>query len=171
MAITFKYKKIERKEEEGHDSVYVYTPSIPVTLVNGGEAIDVVALIDSGADHCIISKGLAELLNLDLSKTPEDTKGIGGSVEAVSTVMNIVVQNSHERYPIRVPVFVMMQEDTDIPPILGRVGFFDEFEIRFKQKQLKVILKKMFNSGTLVTPPSYASSIKASTNIKTVQIE
>ncbi|GCC11299.1 hypothetical protein IPdc08_01350 [archaeon] len=171
MAITFKYKRIERKEEEGHNSVYVYTPSIPVTLVNGGEAIDVVALIDSGADHCIIPRGLAELLDLDLSKAPEDTKGIGGSVQAVPTFMNIVVQNSHERYSIKVPASVLMQEDTDIPPILGRVGFFDEFEIRFKQKQLKVILKKVFNSGPFATPLSNASSVKASTNLKTGLVE
>ena len=111
------------------------------------------------------------MLDLDLSKAPEDTKGIGGSVQAVPTFMNIVVQNSHERYSIKVPVSVIMQEDTDIPPILGRVGFFDEFEIRFKQKQLKVILKKMFNSRNFVTPPSNASSVKASTNIKTGMVE
>ncbi len=141
MAITFRYKRIERRWEGG-DPVYVYTPSIPVTFVNGDEAIDVVALIDSGADHCIISRGLAELLGLDLSGPVEETRGIGGSVEAVPTYMNVIVKNSHERYQIRVPVYVLMREDADIPPILGRVGFFDEFEIRFKQRQLKIILKK-----------------------------
>jgi len=141
MAITFRYKRIERRWGDS-DPFYVYTPSIPVTLVNGDEAIDVVALIDSGADHCIIPKGLAELLNLDLSGPIEETRGIGGSVKAVQTYMNVIVKNSHERYQLRVPVYVLMQENADIPPILGREGFFDEFEIRFRQKRLKITLKK-----------------------------
>lgn len=142
MAIIFRYKRIRREGKDGNP-VYIYTPSIPVTLI-GKEGIDVIALIDSGADHCIISRGLAELIGLDLKHKPEETKGIGGVVHCIPSFMNILIKNAHERYQLhRVPVFVLTDKNSDIPPILGRIGFFDEFEIKFRQKELKIFLKKV----------------------------
>jgi len=138
MAITYRYKRIERPGNS-----YVYTPSIPVTLTNGVEAIDTIALLDSGADHCVLPIGLAELLDLDLSATPLETGGIGGSVQSIPTEMTVIVRNSHERYSIRTPVWAIIGGHDEVPPILGREGFFEHFEITFKQIQKKIILKKV----------------------------
>src|SRR3989344_3681097 len=108
MTIIFRYKTVNRP-----DGSQVKTPSIPVSL-NGKENFDTVALLDSGADISAVSRGIAELLGLDLSV---------------------------EKKPaFRIPVKVILS-DYDFPVLLGRAGFFDKFVISFDQAKEKVLLK------------------------------
>lgn len=62
MAITFKYKKIERPEPVGT----TYAPYVPITLIGRKESLNILALLDSGADVSVIPKGIADILGLDL---------------------------------------------------------------------------------------------------------
>ena len=58
--MTFKYKPIEYPDGSVH-----YTPSIPITIypkTNGLEPINIIALVDSGADISLIPRDLAELI-------------------------------------------------------------------------------------------------------------
>jgi len=43
-----------------------------------------------------------------------------------------------------IPIHVLMKRDSKIPPLLGRAGFFDEFEIVIKQKIGRVTFKKEY---------------------------
>jgi len=134
MTIIFRYKTVNRP-----DGSQVKTPSIPVSL-NGKENFDTVALLDSGADISAVSRGIAELLGLDLSVEKKPAFGIGGKVEATDTTMMISVEKGHERYVFRIPVKVILS-DYDFPVLLGRAGFFDKFVISFDQAKEKVLLK------------------------------
>jgi len=64
--------------------------------------------------------------------------------------MKIVIGNKHEKYTMTIPVSVLMIDDGEIPPILGRKGFFDEFSITFEETKEKIHLRKIqtFNRKT-----------------------
>ncbi len=139
LSITFKYKKIERPAPLDPN----YTPSIPVTLINNGKSVDVVALLDSGADVSFIPRGIAEILDIDISKgkrTP--TVGLGGEIETIDAKISVLVQNAHERYRFSIATKIPVEDKDRFPIILGRRDFFDKFDIVFKEKERKIILRK-----------------------------
>jgi len=138
MTLSFKYKSIKRPDGEE-----VKTPSIPVTLIGEGAIrIEVMALIDSGADLSVISQDIAELLNLDLNGPKTKSRGIGGEVDAVNTHIKINIKKGHEDYIISVPVQVILG-DSKVPVLIGRAVFFDEFKISFEQSEERILLKKI----------------------------
>lgn len=141
MAMSFKYKKVERPKP----LLPLHTPSIPATLAGKGETLDVVALVDSGADITALPKGIAEILGLDLSGEREDVIGIGGKVPAVNSTCNIIIKGrgKHETYSFLLHVKVILEEKEDnFPVLLGRKDFFENFDITFKEKERRLILKK-----------------------------
>lgn len=103
-------------------------------------AID--ALVDSGADSVVIPQGLADVLGLRLGDEIE-TGGIGGAVRARTTTFPFVVTNGRERYAFAVPALIIQDASAPIPLILGRNGFFEHFEITFRQAEEKIMLKKV----------------------------
>jgi len=143
MAITFKYKRVDRPPPLEP----IHSPSIPITLRGPKESIDVVALVDSGADTSAIPNSLAEILGLDLTGEPEDIVGIGGKSPAVKTSVYATIQKGHEKYSFQLPVYALLEKKEDFPVLLGRQGFFDNFDITFKEKERKIILKKTYERG------------------------
>ncbi len=137
MAISFKYKKIKRG-----DGIERKLPYIPVYIKGEASWIQVMALLDSGADVSVISLDLAELLNLDLSGKEEFSKGIGGKVRVKNSKMLIEVKNVHESYSFEIPVQVILDK-TDSPPIIGRDGFFDKFIIELDHSGERIRLKRI----------------------------
>src|SRR3989338_3445751 len=140
MTLTFRYKNI--RHPNGSE---VKTPSIPITLSGNGRKYDFIALLDSGADVSALPKGVAELLGLNLQGQHEEASGIGGTVQAVQSKLNLEVGKAHERYSFSVPVKVILSED-EFPILLGRAGFFDKFTIIFSQKDERVLLKRVTDS-------------------------
>ena len=58
--------------------------------------------------------------------------------------MNVIIQQGHERYFVRAKAKVILsKKDDNFPIIIGRQGFFDEFNITFKEKDKKIVLKKV----------------------------
>lgn len=137
MAISYKYKIQPMKK-----GAQIKTPSIPITLKGDNSTpIEVVALIDSGADISVIPQGLAEFLNLNLTGEKEKANGIGGEISVINSSVNVNIKKNRENYTFKMPVQVIIGPD-EIPPLLGRRGFFDEFIITFDNKNKKVTLKK-----------------------------
>ena len=121
----------------------IKTPSIPITLKgNNNTPIEVIALIDSGADISVIPEGIAKFLNLNLDGKKEKANGIGGQISVINSSVNVNIRKNHENYDLNIPVQVILGPD-EIPPLLGRRGFFDEFVISFDNKNEKVTLKKV----------------------------
>lgn len=145
MAITFKYKLIERPEPLKP----IRSPSVPITLAGPKDSIDVVALVDSGADTSAIPRGIAEILGLDLSGERENIIGIGGKSPAVKTLARITIQRGHERYSFPLKVYVLLEAE-DFPILVGRQGFFENFDVTFRENDKKLILKKNDGRGYVV---------------------
>jgi len=137
MALSFKYKAMKRP-----NGTTVKSPLIPVTLTGRSSIkLDVIALIDSGADLSVIPKELQIFLNLDLRGKESNSKGIGGEVKVKNTKMNVNINKGHENYDFIVPVQVVLNDST-VPVLLGREGFFNQFKITFDQDNFIVSLKK-----------------------------
>ena len=135
MVMHFKYKQVARP-----DGTLVKIPSIPITLI-GETSIDVIALVDSGADISVIPKEMGELLGLDLSGRKDFAYGIGGKVKTVEVKVGVVVEKGHERYSFRMPLKVVLDK-YDFPPLLGRKGFFNEFVITINEEKERISLEK-----------------------------
>jgi len=136
MAISYKYKSIKRA-----DGVERKLP--PVNVIGKGPSwIETMALINSGADVSVIPKDFAELLGLDLGGKREISNGLGGEVSVVNSFMKINIKNPHEDYTFTIPVQVIMEE-TKVPVILGRDGFFDKFVIEFDHYAKRIKLKNI----------------------------
>ena len=141
MALTFRYKSPETNHA-------IKAPLIPITISDSKRSIGTAALVDSGADVSMISLDWAEILELDLHKTPTEAVGIGGTVRTIDTVARIKVEKGRERYDFTIPVAVLLPsengtETDDMPIILGRKGFFDKFVISFHEAREKVTLKRV----------------------------
>lgn len=138
MALKYKYKTIERPGLPD-----IKSPSIPIRLVaeSGGISFDTLALLDSGADLSVVTKDIAEALNLNLDVKETTSIGIGGKVKSKETTMGIRVGHGSETYTFRIPVMVVF-DHIDFSVLLGRKGFFEKFKIEFDQRNLKVFLKR-----------------------------
>lgn len=139
MSIIFRYAHVPRQ-----DGTLRKAPFIPIQITNKfGRSMQVVALLDSGADTTVVPKDLAELLGLKEELTETETGGIGGKVSVKKSKLRFIVNGRRESYSLEVPVLVLQDPDADVPLLLGRHSFFEYFHITFKQNEEKIVLKKM----------------------------
>lgn len=120
-------------------------PVIPLTLIGrDGDRFDTVAILDSGGDFTLIPRGIAEILKINVNELPTETAlGVGGRVTVWKTKATIELSGpgEHRRFTFNIPVMVRDQNIENFPILLGRAGFFDKFEITFKEKDKSIILK------------------------------
>lgn len=139
MTIAFRYKKIERP----NPFPAIHLPVIPITLIGKDEAIEVMGLLDSGADYSLIPKEIAEVIGMNLKKNPEPIGGINGECDAINSDIRIKVQRGHESYTFLVNAYVIDSLDDDFPVLIGRDGFFEQFKITFDESKRNISLKKV----------------------------
>ena len=139
MSIIFRYVHVPRP-----DGTLRRAPFIPVHITNKfGKSMEVVALLDSGADDTVIPKDLAEVLGSKEAEETTETGGVGGNVKVKKTRLRFKVKGTRESYSLDVPALVLQDRNADVPLLLGRHGFFENFHITFKQDQEKIVLKKI----------------------------
>ena len=126
--ITFRYKL------ESIGSSKIFRPIAEVQLKSrSGHWIKFNPYIDSGADLTMIPLSLGRLLGLQIKRNQiKQIGGISGSVAVSYHVMPLKI----ESYIINTQIAWAHIED--VPPLLGRKGVFDNFNITFKQKQREV---------------------------------
>ncbi|MBI9019039.1 MAG: retroviral-like aspartic protease [Phycisphaerae bacterium] len=135
MGLIYHYKLLPGKKGS-----QIKTPSIPVFFKgNSSLKMNTIALVDSGADCSVIPKGLADILNLDMTGPKQDSYGFGGKIKCIESNVNITLKQNHEKYEFKIPVLISSNDSC--PIILGRNKFFDKFKITFDSKHQKLILK------------------------------
>lgn len=139
MSLIYRYKLIKRPEVVGDSR----SPMIPLILKGNKRAMNFMGLLDSGADYSVMPKDLAEFLGVDLSAKPEHVRGLSEETTAIPAKINIVVQKGHEKYKLLVEFRVIKNADEDIPLIIGRKDFFENFKITFNESEEKITLKKV----------------------------
>ncbi len=137
MSLIYHFKKLPGKK-----GASIKTPSIPITF-SGNSSLNLseIALVDSGADCSIMPRGLAEVLDLDLSGKKNPSWGLSGeAIECIETNVKLKIGNSRNNYEFMIPILV--SPDDNCPVILGRRTFFEKFKITFDGKHGILMLKE-----------------------------
>ncbi|MEK6871374.1 MAG: retropepsin-like aspartic protease [Nanoarchaeota archaeon] len=133
MTISLKYISHELK------SGRIYRPLIPLTFY-GRENRDVIGILDSGSDISIIPKEIVEFLEIELFDNNEVFGISGTSIKVKEGKMRITFGKGREFYNFEIPILV--PDSDDVPLIIGRKGFFDQFKITFIESEKKILFKK-----------------------------
>lgn len=115
-----------------------YFPVIPFFFLRGGQKIRALALVDSGATVSIFGEETANSLGIEIEKGEKTILGgVGGRIIGYLHKLRIRVAGKEMLCPI-----VFSREYLVSFNLLGREGFFRNFEIIFKEKKKQVELNK-----------------------------
>ncbi len=116
---------------------------IPV-IIEGKERTVVHALVDSGATISLFHTGIAEDIGINLKDAEQAyLAGIGGYVRAyIKEQVRVSIEGLGD---ITIPIAFTEHITSDIA-ILGRQGFFDTFEITFREWKKKLIIRHRTSS-------------------------
>jgi hypothetical protein len=108
-------------------------PLVAVRLLHGSRQVQVVALIDSGADLSAMDASYAEVLGLDRAEAEESqVTTAGGTTARVLRWPNrqLELQFENDRFAFN-GVFVEFPENSDPVNLLGRADFFQRYIVQF----------------------------------------
>ena len=122
-------------------------PCLPVSISSGAVRISTLAIVDSGADHCIFPISFAHALGIDiLQAKAEPTCGVGS--HSVPTYFWDVL--------LRLKVDGIQEETTRIGfteglehlgfGVLGHNGFFDRYKVMFEFAKGLWMFQRMVNA-------------------------
>jgi hypothetical protein len=125
--VKFDYKKI---------APGVVRPVIPLGVQYGEESLDYIVLVDSGADMNLMNAEIAEELGIDLKTgTLGTVLGITGNQERTYTHEVTLVVGGH---PHKATVAFAENVGREGYGIVGQVGFFDSYKVKFDYKKEKI---------------------------------
>lgn len=135
----FSYRRLQLSGESPIFGPTLLKPIIPITLEFGERSLRYPALIDSGADFCIFEAQLGAYLGLDVeSGQPEYFGGVQERGGAVAYFHNVSLIVGGQRHDVRIGF------SPDVAQygygILGQIGFFSFFVVKFDQQKETVEL-------------------------------
>ncbi len=115
----------------------IFRPKIHIRLIDRGQFVDCLALVDSGADECIFPAELGELIGINVTKgKTQHFRGIGRGI-ITAYFHNVTLQVGDSTFIS----YVGFSDAPGVVPILGQNGFFSLFKVCFDlpKRELKVI--------------------------------
>ncbi len=112
-------------------------PLVPVTL-RAREELTLYALVDSGAVVSLFPEDVANAIGLDLSRgETRYLTGVGGYIKGKHVPdVEVVIR----AFRLRIPVVFVRYMPIELA-VLGRKGFFEAFEITFREWERKLIVE------------------------------
>jgi len=142
----FDYYKITLDNPSFFLGKNILRPIIPVELNNKDKSVNYFALIDSGADYCIIDAEVGEYLGLDVTSGLHDQFGGIQNTKKLSNVYfhDITIAVGGWNFQVSIGF------SYDIAPngygILGQKGFFDIFTVLFNYNKERIEIKEIQKS-------------------------
>lgn len=98
--------------------------------------VDVWMIIDTGADYTILPRHFSEKLRISLERDciKDTTKGVGG--DKTVYLCKFRVKAKVGPYERDIPLGFL--DSNEIPPLLGRLGFLETFDIEFLKKHIVI---------------------------------
>ncbi len=117
-----------------------------------GQYVEVEFLVDSGADHTVLSSLAKELLNLDPVSTDLRLGGAGGMAEARGVSARLLfVKSDNRTFAINIECFVFEEENELETCVLGR-DVLNLFTVIFDYKNRLVCLLAPNHTYTIQEP-------------------
>jgi hypothetical protein len=127
--ITYRYTQVGTGDEVR------YRPLVDVTvLAPNGEAVQVAALVDSGADFCLFPLTTAGMLSLKVESLPTAITFGVGSVSNLTYFDDLVLDLGNG---VIFTTRVGFTEGMDRAGfgLLGQMGFFENYNVEFRYRQ------------------------------------
>lgn len=132
----YKYRKINLVSP--FSKQFISRPIIPVSIHYEEKKIHYEALIDSGADFTILPMGLAEILNINASNFKKILfTGVDGGI-----LKGIIAKVGMEIGGATYQTSIVFAEISGTIGILGQIGFFDKFIVKFDLKKEGIELRE-----------------------------
>lgn len=136
----FKYLKLALTEPSPFFGPVLLKPIIPIELVYEGRRFRYGALIDSGADFCMLDAAVGEHLGMDIRAGERfEFGGVEESFGSEAFFHTVRIDVGGSEFPVKVGF------SYDIANhgfgILGQKGFFDRFVVSFDLSQEEIKLK------------------------------
>lgn len=137
----FPYKKLPIEPRSPYLGTSVLRPIIPITIIHQNNSLRYDALIDSGADFCILPAEIGDYLGKEVrSGVKVNFGGIQGDGRATAYIHDVVLNVGGYDYKTTVGF------SYDIAKrgygILGQKGFFNIFRIQFDYRKEEIELKE-----------------------------
>ena len=115
----------------------ILEPSIPISIVGPDQRVDVMALIDSGADISLFPYSIAELIGAPLDlKELREIHGLGQSgVPYILGTATMVIAESEMTARV---AWALIDE---APLVLGRLDVFESFVIEFREYEDRIVIE------------------------------
>jgi len=110
---------------------WIKRPKIQVGLHNGSKHVQLICLVDSGADDCMFNSSIADILGIDLKAgTRKRFGGIAKGIAIDSYLHPVEIQI--EGFAERIPLIAAFCESAAVDGILGQSGFFENYKVEFE---------------------------------------
>ena len=112
-------------------------PLIPITL-RAQQELTLYALVDSGAVISLFPEDIAKAIGLELDRGEElYLTGAGGYIKGrlIPNVEAVI-----EEFKIQIPIVFVPYTPIELA-VLGRKGFFEAFEITFREWEKKLVIR------------------------------
>lgn len=135
----FRFPYKTKPSERGRLGSYILYPLIPVQLYsNKSRPISFEALLDSGADEVLIPKGSAEMISLEMGEKKQMDSASERSNCYEVNVGLVLGQVKGCRIDLGyINAKVPEKDSGNVPILIGRNPFFQNFEIIFQQYNVK----------------------------------
>lgn len=141
MRMKFPYHKILAPARNGKGAKKAQlTPYIKIGIFNKEKYTYTLALIDSGAQHCLFPAEIGEVIGLENIERGHKIDFVGIAQRAISFYLhNIEIEIGGHKFPCE----VCFSRDYEGPPLLGQYGFFSLFKVifNFQKEEIELVQK------------------------------
>jgi hypothetical protein len=124
------------------DKEPVYLPILDVMVISKSRRrLRTFALLDTGAGVTIFGTQHAEDLGIEWKECPTiDVIGLGGDSTGYAEEVKLVIPASNYAWDVKMVFSPGIDAAKGAWPVLGHNGFFEHFEVRFKNRRFSVRL-------------------------------
>ena len=126
MKIKFDYTPYPSADYTGRDTL-AWRPMVDVTLFGPKDFRNVKALIDTGADDCLIHRDFSEILGVKFIGKKK-VIGVGTDILVDYAEVEIVIKHFNKKIKT-----IAGFAELPLPCLLGQSGFFDNYRVRFEK--------------------------------------
>lgn len=115
-----------------------FLPLVPLTVHGPHDSAEVLALVDSGAEHSVLTADLADEVGISLRRA-EPVVIVGASEHEVPgrlTEINLQIGRHRWQAP------VVFAEGPLNRPLLGQIGFFAYFTVTFRYRKREIDIRR-----------------------------
>jgi hypothetical protein len=126
----------------------VYRPVVPITLAGADEdlAVTFFALVDSGCERCVASRGVARQIGVEPDTSRQIVIKIGGDQRMASpadVTLRLAPEQGAKPIEWRAEVDFLAEWRGPWQVVLGQIGFFDQFTVTFCRSAMQLAVEPM----------------------------